>query len=148
MPGPPRGPFVPDDDDVTRLDGLTLDRVEALLFAVEHARRAAMLGALGARQLQHSAFGREVAEENDEAAVRFQRMARSDGRLAAPVSPIASRGVLGQRASGDRQARRQPHGPASIKPLHHERAAAGGVQIGGDEPARRLEVGDERRARR
>ena len=37
--------------------------------------------------------------------------------------------------------------PDSISRLHHQRAAAGGVQVGGDEAARRLEIGDERRPR-
>jgi hypothetical protein len=41
---------------------------EAVLFALEDARRAAMLHAVGRGDLHHAAFGSEIALENDEAA--------------------------------------------------------------------------------
>src|SRR5216684_1254682 len=57
-PRPAGRALVPDHDHVARLDRLTLNSLERLLLALEDARRAAMLGALGARELQHGAFRR------------------------------------------------------------------------------------------
>ena len=55
--GPAARPLVPDDDDVARFDVLRLDRLERSLFAVEDARRAAMLHAIGARDLHDAPSG-------------------------------------------------------------------------------------------
>src|SRR5204862_2106018 len=50
--------LVPDDDDVTGLDRLGLDGLERGFFAVEDTRGAAMLHAIGARDLHDGAIGR------------------------------------------------------------------------------------------
>src|SRR5207247_3607282 len=49
--GSPARPLVADDDDVAGLDFLGLDSLERGFFAVEDARGAAMLHAIGARNL-------------------------------------------------------------------------------------------------
>src|SRR5204862_1428689 len=68
-PGASRRTLVADDHDVARLDGLMLDRLERLLLAVEHACRASVARALGARQLEDGTLRGQVAEENDESSV-------------------------------------------------------------------------------
>ena len=64
----PVRPLVPDHDDVARRDPAGLDGGEALLLGVEHARRAAVEGAVVARELDRAALGREVAVEHRDAA--------------------------------------------------------------------------------
>ncbi len=135
--------LVADDHHVARLDGLLLDRLEGLLLAVEHPRGAPMLRALGARQLEHAAFRREIAEQDDQAAVRLDRsIDRPDHFLSRSFDGL--RGFLSQRPAADGRDvavdRTQLHQPAN-----DQRRAAGGMQFGGDEAARWFQVGNQRR---
>src|SRR5436305_589423 len=61
-------PLVADHDDVARRDLPCLDRGEAVLLGVEHARRAAVVQALVSGELHDAAVGREVASQDREAA--------------------------------------------------------------------------------
>ena len=118
MPGPPARTFVPDDDDVTRLDGLLLNGLEGVLLAVEHARRPAVLTALGARELQDRTLGGEVAEQNHEAAARLERtIDRADHLLSGRFDRFGR--LFRKRPTGDRRAG-AVDGPGFDEPLHDE----------------------------
>src|SRR5207253_2409870 len=58
-----------------RPNRLPLQGVERGLFALEHARRPAMVQTLGAGDLHHRAFRRQVAGHDQETAGRLQRPA-------------------------------------------------------------------------
>src|SRR2546425_3691826 len=70
---PAARPFVANDDDVARLDRLMLDRIERSLFAVEDARRTAMLQPIRAGNLEHRAVWREAAAQNHQPTAVLQR---------------------------------------------------------------------------
>ena len=65
------GAFVANHQHIARLDLARLHGGKAVFFAVEDARRSAMLEAIGSGNLHHAAFRREIALENDEAAGRL-----------------------------------------------------------------------------
>ena len=101
--GPAVRPLVADHDDVARLDGLPLHRLERLPL---RCRTRAPGRDACARSVPDSfstrAFGREVAEQNHQAAVRLQRaIDRPDDFLARRLGRV--RGFFGQRAAGDRR---------------------------------------------
>ena len=94
------GALVADHHDVAGLDRLALDRGEGVLLGLEHARRAAVLAAVVAGELDHAALGREVAAQDREAAVGLERVVDS-GRItswpsassaASATSPIVRAG--------------------------------------------------------
>ena len=87
-------------DDVALLQRARLDRREAVLLGVEHARGAAVVRALVARELDDAALGREVAVEDREAAGRLDRVLdRHDDLLAGRL--------LGARGRARRACRRR-----------------------------------------
>ena len=63
-PGPADRALVANHDYVAGVDLLILDRAEAILFGLEDPRRPGLLGPLGAGQLDHRAFGDQVAFED------------------------------------------------------------------------------------
>ena len=138
-------PFVADHDDVAGLDRLPLHRLE---------RRSSLSNTRAgprccARSVPDSL---STAPSGARLPKRITRppcglSGRSIGRTTSwPGVSARLRRFLGQRPAGDR--RRVAVDRARLdQPLDHERAAAGRVQVGGDEAAGRLQVGDERRLR-
>ena len=123
---------------------LRLDGGEALLLGVEHARRAAVVQALVAGELHDAAVRREVAAQDRQAAGRLERALDRDDDLL--PRRLDDRGRdLAERAAVDGR-RVAVHEPRLQQLARDERDAAGGVQVGGDEAAARLDVGDDRRA--
>src|SRR5207245_2205211 len=93
------GSFPADDDDVVRLDLARLHRGEAVLLAVEDARRPAVHVLLLPGHLRHAAVGREVAAQDDEAALGLDRIAqRADDLLPRRLARGAR--FLADRAAG------------------------------------------------
>src|SRR5271167_2437931 len=66
--------FVADHDNVAGFDLVGFDGGERGFFAVEHASGAAEILSVVAGDLDHAAFGSEIAFENDEAAGGLQRI--------------------------------------------------------------------------
>ncbi len=94
-------PLVADDDDVAGLDGLMLNGVERGLLAVEHPRRTAMQCAFRPRELEHAAFRSQIARQDDEAAVRLERMVdRTHHFLSGCLDRLG--GLLRERVASDR----------------------------------------------
>ena len=94
------GAFVADDEHVVGLDLAGLDGGEAVFFGVEDARRAAMLEALVAGDLDDAAFGGEVALEDDEAAGGLDGLVEGvDDDLARSLD--GERGFFGEGLAGD-----------------------------------------------
>ena len=93
--------LVADHDDVAVDDLAGLDGRERLLLGVEHARRAAMEGAVVAGELDGAPFGREVAVEDGDATARLERsLDRDDDGLTLRLD--GSVGDLADRPSVDR----------------------------------------------
>ena len=93
--------LVADHDDVAGVDLLVLDRAEALLFGLEDPGRAGLLAALGAGELDHGAFGGEVAAQDRQAAFGLQRvLERAHDFLAGRLGRLC--GDLADRLAGDR----------------------------------------------
>ena len=137
-------PFVADDDHVARGDRARLDRSEALLLGVEHARGPAVKQALVPRELHDTAVGREVAAQHREPACLLERrLDRDDDLLARRLDDRVR--DLRQRAAVD--VRRVTVHEAGLQQLAgDERDTARGVQVGGDEASTRLDVCDDGRA--
>ena len=68
MPGPPRGPFGADNDDVAGLDRAIEDGGEGGFLALENARGAGEAEAFLAGDFGDGALGRQVAAQDDEVA--------------------------------------------------------------------------------
>ena len=99
-----------------------------------------------AGELHDAAVRREVAAQDREPAGRLQRRLDRDDDLLARRLDDGGRD-LGERAAVD--VRRVAVHEAGLQQLaRDERDAAGGMQVGRDEAAARLDVGDDRRARR
>jgi hypothetical protein len=95
------GALVADDDDVAALDPAADQRRHRGLLAVEDARRAAVVAALVAAELDHAALGREVAAQDRQAAGRLDRVVeRADDLLALGLGGLAR--VLADGPAGDR----------------------------------------------
>ena len=146
-PRPAGGAFVADHDDVARLDRPRLDGGEAVLLGVEHARRAAVMQPLVARELDDAAVGREVAAQDREAARRLERVVPRDDDVL-PGALVGAVGDLAERAAVDRDQHPRATRPAAHQLAGDERDAAGLEEVGRDVAAARLDVGDDRRARR
>ena len=96
-----------------------------------------------AGELHDAAVGSEVAAEDREAAARLERaLDRHDDLLAGRLDDRGRN--LGERAAVDVR-RVAVHEPGLQQLARDERDAAGGVQVGRDEAAARLDVGDDRR---
>ena len=122
-----------------------LDRREAVLLGVEHARGAAVVRALVARELDDAALGGEVAVEDREAAGRLDRVLdRHHDLLAGRL--LGARGHVAERAAVD-AVRAGVDEVALLQLARDEADAAGLVHVGRDEAAARLEARDDRRAR-
>ncbi len=136
--------FVADHDDVARLDLARHDRVHHLGLGVEHARRTGDRRILEAGDLGHAAFGREIALEDREVALRVHRLVeRADHVLVGARRVGHVRQLLGHGAAGDRhavavqQARLEQH-------LQHLRHAARAMEVDRDVLARGLQVAQHR----
>ena len=142
-PGAADRALVADHDDVAGVDLLVLDGAEAVLFGLEDAGRAGLLAALGAGDLDHGALRGEVAAHDRQAAFGLERVVeRAHDFLARRLG--RRRGVLADRLAGDRD-RVAVQEPGFGEPLEDHRHAAGRVEVGGDEAAAGLEVGEQRR---
>ena len=144
IPGPPTGPSLRITTMSPGLICWSLTAREALLFGLEDPGRAGLLPALGAGDLDHRAFGREVAAQDRQASFGLQRaLDRTHDFLAGRLG--RSRGLLADRPAGDGD-RVAVQDAGLGEALEDHRHAAGRVEVGGDEAAARLEVGEERRA--
>ena len=74
IPGPPRGPFIANDDDVAFLDAAGKNCGERIFFAIEHASLAGERLAFLAADLRDGAVWSEVATKDHEVAVFFDRV--------------------------------------------------------------------------
>ena len=105
MPGPALRALVADDDDVAGVDLLGHDRVHHRGLGVEHARRAGDRRVLEAGDLGDAAFGREVALEDREMALRVHRVRPRPDHVLVGARLVGHVGeLLGDRAAGDRHA--------------------------------------------
>ncbi len=100
-------PFIPDHHHVARLNTSAGHRGHGLLFAIEHARRTAMLHAVVSRQLDHAAIGRQRSAQNRHAAARLQWLRSADESLPGPESR-APRRLLRRRCGPCTSARSHP----------------------------------------
>ncbi len=111
--------FITNHDDIARFDLFARQGLHRILFAVEDARRAAMVWAFVARDFDHTAFRREVALENHQAAGRLQGIGsgahhilpwRFFGQLGfLREGQAADRELIaGNKAAFDQTARNQP----------------------------------------
>ena len=119
--------FVANHQHVAGLDLVRLHGGEAVLFAVEDARRSAMLHAIGRGDLHHAAFGREIAFENHQPAGGLDGLLeRMDDHLARSL--LGERGFFGQRLAADGE--RRSVGEARVdQPLGQQPRAARGLKI-------------------
>ncbi len=103
MPGPPRGPFVADDDDVAGVDPAADDRRVGGIFRVEDPRGPSVLehGRGDGRALHHRAVGGEVAAEHGDPASRGVGLLDSADHDAVGVGGLG--GDLAYRLAGDRE---------------------------------------------
>src|SRR5690606_13598271 len=107
-------------------DLLRLDRTEALLLGLEHARGAGLAAALGAGELHHGSLRGEVAAQDREAALGLQRVGKRAHDLLAGLLPRQV-GLLADRAAGDRD--RVTVQQAGLREaVEDERHAAGPVE--------------------
>ena len=90
MPGPPAGPSLRMTTTSPALISPVGDGGHRVLLALEHARRAAVVDALVAGELDDAALGREVAAQDREAAGRLERVVERADDLLARRSPAAS----------------------------------------------------------
>ncbi len=98
------GAFIADDEHVVGLDLSRLHCGKAVVLAVEDARRAAMLDAIGGGDLHDAAFGSEIAFEDDEAAGGLDGLVESvDDDLAGSL--LRQRGFFGERLAADGERR-------------------------------------------
>ena len=145
-PRPAGRALVADHDDVAGVDRAGGDGGHRVLLGLEHARGAAVVHALVARQLHDAALRREVAAQDREPAGRLDRVVeRAHDLLARRLRGLA--GVLADRPAG--------HGlrvlvqqPGVEQPLGDDGDAAGLVEVLRDEAAARLEVAGRRRPAR
>jgi len=145
-PGTACRALVPDHDDVPRNDRVRRDCREALLLRVEHPRRTAMEATLVTDELHDRAFGRKVAAQHGEAAALLQGPVDGNDDLLAGRCGSGG-GDLCERAAVDVQ--RGTVDEAAVDELPcDEGGTAGLVEVGSDEASTRLEIGDDRRARR
>ena len=143
-PRPAARPLVADHRHVARLDRAAGDRGHRVLLAVEDARRAAVVGALVPRHLDHAALRRQVALEYHQPAGRLERVL--DGVDDVLAGRLGRRGgLLGERAPGDGALRAVDQAGAD-QPPRQDGDAARLVDVGGGVAPARLEVGDQRGA--
>jgi hypothetical protein len=114
------------------------------LLAVEDARRAAVVAALVAAELDHAALGREVAAQDRQAAGRLDRVVeRADDLLALGLGGLACVLADGPAVTVIASSLSRP---PSWQALGDQRHAACRVQVGGDVAPAGLEVAGQRRA--
>src|SRR5262245_28284810 len=127
--------LVTDDDDVTGLDLLREDRVQAVLLGVKNPRPAGELRFLNPGGLSDTAFGRQIAFKNGEMTTIVHRpIPRPDYLLIIPRLRGHICQLLSQGSAGDGNA-------LAVKSvmleqyLHELRNAAAAVKIHRDKPA-------------
>ncbi len=72
------GPFVADDDDMAFFDRAVEDGFHRLLLGFKHNGLAAEAQAFLAGNLGHRAFAGEIAAQDDQMAVLFDRIIEAD----------------------------------------------------------------------
>ena len=139
--------LVADHDDVARAGcARALTAAKHVLLRVEHARRAACgTGARGRRASRRSRRARGC-RAGSRGRPSPSAASRSGRRPPGPASRRTAAATCGERAAVDVR-RVAVHEPRFQQLARDERDAAGGVQVGRDEAAARLDVGDDRRAR-
>src|SRR5207247_8721235 len=126
-PRPAPRPLVSDHDGVARLNLAGIDGRERVLLAVENARRAAVRRRRVLRDLGHRALRREVALQDDQAALGAKGSRQRDDHLL-PRGLAHGLALLAERPAG------YGHGiavdvAALDEALREERYAAGPVQL-------------------
>ena len=144
MPGPPFWPFVPDLNDVARLNASRLDRLEGRFFSLEDARRPAVGAEVVPGDLDDAAVGREIAAEDDQPAGRLQAAWTTAGRLPVPAFRPWPRGFLPRWFGRSPSSRRREARRLLFRRCATRRVPPGVVQIDGDEPSARLQIRQER----
>src|SRR5262249_40963172 len=143
---PATRPFVPDDDEVARVDLPGLDGQERILFAVEHAGAATEGVVAVAGQLGHATIRRQVALEDGQATMASERVGeRTDHLLARRFTRGA--GGLADRLAADGYLFLVDQ-PRLEQSLGHDGHAARFVHLGRRVAAPRLHVGQEWRPAR
>src|SRR5206468_1332588 len=138
--------FVPDDDEVARLDLPGLDGQERILLAVEHSGAAAEGVIAVAGELGHATIGREVALEDSQATMASERVGeRTDHLLTRRFARGA--GGLADRLAADGHLLLVEQ-PRLEQSLGHDGHAARFVHLGRRIAAPRLHVGQEWRPAR
>ncbi len=104
--------FVANDQHVAGLDLAGLHGGKTFLFAIEDARRTAMLHTVGGGNLHHAALGREIAFQNHQPACRLDRLVEGMNHDLAG-SLLCQRRFFGECLAAD--GKRRPIGmPASM----------------------------------
>jgi hypothetical protein len=75
--GPAAGAFIAHDDDVALFDLSANGGVHGVFFAIENARRAAVVGAFVSGSFYHASIRNEIASQNHEAARAFDWVGKS-----------------------------------------------------------------------
>ncbi len=145
IPGPPAGPSL----RMTTTSPASMrpggDRRHGVLLGLEHARRAAVVTALVAGELDHAAVGGEVAAQDGQAAGRLDRVIeRAHDLLALGFLGGVGDFARGLAGHGDRVGVQEA---GLLQALHDERDPAGLVEVGSDVLAAGLERAQQRRAR-
>src|SRR5262249_55809657 len=138
--------LVPDDHRVTGLDLVGEDGGQRVFLTVEYPGRAAVPLQRVVGDLDHAPLRSQVPLEDDEAALRAERVRERPHHFLAG-SLLRGGALLLQGAAGDGQ--RRPVRVATFyqAPGQH-RDAAGAVQLRSSEPPARLQVAQKRRAPR
>jgi hypothetical protein len=118
-----------------------LHGLQAVLFGFEDARRPAVLQPLQARDFQQRAVRREVALEHHHAAGRSDCIAHGADHSPSGVRRAVQ--FLGKGAAGEGDAVAVQVAAVEQR-LEDDRRAARVVHVLGQEPAARLQVGDQR----
>src|SRR5439155_14533028 len=99
--GAAHGTFAADHDDVARLDGAALDRLEAGFFTIENAGRAGHLPLFEACDLGDGPFRSQVAMQDDDVTRWMHGLAQGPhDRLPALVDALYRLEVFGQGRTG------------------------------------------------
>ncbi len=138
-------PLVADHDHVARFDAAVLHGGESIFLAIEHAGRAAKLQQVVPGDFDHAAFGREVALEDRQPAVRLEGLIqRPDDRLPRSLFGLLRFFADGLARDGHRV---RVQVTAFKQPPGDELNAARIVEVARHKAPARLEVGNERGAR-
>jgi hypothetical protein len=139
------GAFIPDDDDVTRVDHPLGDGVHGVLFAVEHPRPAAMVDAIIARDFDHTSLGRQVALQNHQPARGLERI-RQGAHYVLTRRFHGGIGLFTDGTAGDGHLFRIQE-PCLEQAFGDEGNTASALQIDRGVTPARLQISQQRRAR-